>query len=162
MTATPMIPFNFAVAFFQDGTPVPLCNGAFSEVSGLEATHEPKAIREGGRYGGEIQRAGQITHATVILKRGMTGGPDLWNWFRLMGEGNIAARLRVVVTLYGPEGAGGEPRLTWVLHRALPTKFRAATFAANAAEIGIEEIHLVHEGMDLEISGAPTAGEATA
>lgn len=157
MTDWPLVPFAFDVTFYQDGNEIPLCRGAFSEVSGLEATMEPKAIREGGRYDGEVQRAGQITYATVILKRGMTAAPDLWNWFRLMGEGRTAARLRVEVVLFGPAAAGTSERvevLRWVLTNALPTKFKSATFAATAAEVGVEELHLVHEGMRLSAGAA--------
>lgn len=154
----PMIPFNFGVSFYQNGNEIPLCRGAFSEVSGLEATMEPKAIREGGRYDAEVQRAGQITWATVILKRGMTEAPDLWNWFRLMGEGRTAARLRVEIALMATEaGEDGSPqrveRLRWTLANALPTKFKAATYSATAAEVGIEELHFVHEGMSFAAGG---------
>lgn len=161
----PIIPFNFGVLFYQDASEVPLGQGAFSEVSGIEATLEPKAIREGGRYDGEVQRAGQITYATVILKRGMTTAPELWNWFHLMGEGRTAARLRVEIAVLsdpaawmaaaGDGGMREAERLRWVMENALPTKFKAATFSATAAEVGIEELHFVHEGMRLVTGGAP-------
>jgi phage tail-like protein len=81
----------------------------------------------------------------------------LWNWFKLMGEGRTAARLRVEVVLLGPAAAGSTERvevLRWVLTNALPTKFKAATFAATAAEVGVEELHLVHEGMRLSAGAA--------
>ncbi len=45
---------------------------AFAEVTGLEATMEPRAIREGGRNWGQHQRAGQVSFATVVFKRGIT------------------------------------------------------------------------------------------
>ena len=42
--------FRFHVKLFaQDGDGPVLCQGAFSEVSGLEATMAPKALKEGGR-----------------------------------------------------------------------------------------------------------------
>ena len=44
----------------------------------------------------------------------------------------------------------GEPALAWVLERALPVKFKAADLNARGAEIGIEELHLVHEGLRFE------------
>ncbi len=43
----------------------------------------------------------------------------------------------------------GTPVLTWGLARALPVKFKAADLNARGAEIGIEELHLAHEGLTL-------------
>ena len=43
--------------------------------------------------------------------------------------------------------------LTWVLDRALPVKFKAAEFNAKGSEVGIEELHLAHEGLRLERPG---------
>ncbi|MGB8818838.1 MAG: phage tail protein [Rhizobiaceae bacterium] len=150
----PVIPSFFEVKFFQNGRRVPICGGAFSEVSGLEATMEPKAIREGGRYNGEVQRAGQITYATVILKRGLTPTSHLWNWFKLLANGHTAVRMRAELVQLRPTASGGrEVALRWVMQNALPTKFKAATYTSTAAEVGIEELHFVHEGLTMR-SGA--------
>ena len=90
----PMHVFRFHVEFKEqmltsdsEGSEVILCSGAFAECSGLEATMEPKVIKEGGRNWGAHQRAGQVTFATLILKRGMTSTKDLWKWFDLVGQG---------------------------------------------------------------------------
>ena len=45
----------------DDRSSEPLCQGAFAEVSGLEAAMEPKTIKEGGANYGAHQRAGQRT-----------------------------------------------------------------------------------------------------
>lgn len=146
----PTIPSNFEVKFFQNGRRVPICSGAFSEVSGIEATMEPKAIREGGRYNGEVQRAGQITYATVILKRGITPTSHLWKWFKLLADGHSAVRLKAeVVQMQAMPSSGRQVALRWVMKNALPTKFKAATYSASATEVGIEELHFVHEGLTL-------------
>lgn len=155
----PLIPFNFEVNFFQDGRDVPLCAGAFSEVSGIEATMEPRVIRQGGQYNGEVQRAGQITYATVILKHGITAGDHLWRWFDLIASGKTAARLRAELIQFALEpGEGGAPKrvnqLHWVMENALPTKFKAATYSAMAAEVGVEELQFVHERLQLRVGGA--------
>ena len=39
--------------------------------------------------------------------------------------------------------------LTWGLARALPVKFKAADLNARGSEVGIEELHLAHEGLSL-------------
>ncbi|HEY4241170.1 MAG TPA: phage tail protein [Kofleriaceae bacterium] len=157
----PLFPFNFDVVFTsasitpaKGGAPPPnvttvrLCNASFSEVSGLEATMEPKVIKEGGRNYGTVQRVGPVTFATVVLKRGISGITDLYTWFDLVSGGAYANRMTATITLYGPD-RGDSPSIIyqWTLLRAMPTKFKTADFNATASAVGIEELHIVHEGM---------------
>jgi phage tail-like protein len=154
--------FRFHVEFRrQKDNDVQLAYGAFSECTGLEATMEPKVIKAGGANFGAYQRAGQVTFATVILKRGITTGRDLWKWFSHVNElGRYAYRLDVTIAVLGdtelapPPGepttsarASTDPRLTIQLFRALPVKFKSGDLNAKANEVGIEELHLAHEGL---------------
>ena len=83
-TRTPLGNFAFHVAFETNGKAVPAEHfGAFSEISGLEATMEHKVIKEGGRNYGPAMRIGQVNFATVILKRGIVERDNLWNWWSL-------------------------------------------------------------------------------
>ncbi|MGA2410524.1 MAG: phage tail protein [Candidatus Binataceae bacterium] len=146
--------FRFQVDFNTDpiggGTAadnVPICRGAFAECSGLEATMEPKVIKEGGRNYGPVQRMGLVSFTTVVLKRGVTTAPDLFRWFELVGNGAYAYRLAATVTMFDASGTGV---LSWKLEKALPIKFRAASFIAKSStDVGIEELHLAHEGLTL-------------
>ncbi len=161
---TPWIGFRFLVEFTatpiaaagggDEGAPEYLCEGAFSEVSGLEASMEPKAIKEGGLNYGAHQRAGSVSFATVVLKRGMTQARDLWQWWSLFAgagdaaNGAYAHRLSVRITQQAPDAT---PLLVWRLVRAMPVKFKAGDLSARASEVGVEELHLVHEGLHLEM-----------
>ena len=161
---TPLIANRFEVKFYSiapEGPPGPvdLCGGAFSEVSGLEATMEPRAIREGGQYRGEYQRAGQVTYATVILKRGITSTSHLWTWFDLVGGKMTGHRLRAELTHFesyknGPNAFKKVQRFHWVMQNAMPVKFKAATYNGTAAEVGVEELHFVHEGLSFAAGDA--------
>ena len=148
----PLHVFRFHVDFDQDpigggdSSPVPLCSGAFAECTGLEATMEPKVIKEGGRNYGAIQRSGPVTFATVILKRGMTATRDLYKWFEMVGNGSYSYRLAATITMFDASGAG---IMSWRLEKALPVKFKTADLNAKSTDIGIEELHLAHEGMTL-------------
>jgi phage tail-like protein len=149
----PLHVFRFEVTFRRDAltgnasrSPVALCSGAFAECTGLEATMEPKVIKAGGLNYGPAQRVGPVTFATVILKRGMTTTRDLWNWFQLVAGGAYAYRLSAEIAM---QDTAGKTVLTWGLARALPVKFKAADFNARGTEIGIEELHLAHEGLTL-------------
>jgi len=167
--AVPLFGFNFQVAFAREPIAArgggsgasgeeALCEGAFSEVTGLEASMETKSIKEGGANYGAHQRAGQVSFATVVLKRGMTQARDLWHWWALFAgagtpdgsarsNGAFAHRLTVRISLLDSDGT---PRLKWRLERAMPVKFKAAEFNARATDVAIEEIHLVHEGLFFE------------
>jgi phage tail-like protein len=149
-TLAPLNVFRFQVDFRADsltsggGEEVPVCSGAFAECSGLEATMEPKVIKEGGRNYGAAQRAGPVSFATVVLRRGMTTTRDLWFWFELVSRGGYSYRLAVVITMLD---SAGSPVLRWELEKALAVKFKAADLNAKATDVGIEELHLAHEGL---------------
>jgi phage tail-like protein len=155
----PVFAFQFEVTFYKEileqaqSTAVPLCAGAFSEVSGLEATMHPASIPEGGRNYGMHQRVGPVDFATVILKRGMTRGRDLWKWFELVNLGaSMTFRLNVYIKMMDSQQ---NAVMTWKLVRALPVKFKVADLGGvKTTEVAIEELHLVHEGLELEAGAA--------
>ena len=150
----PIHVFRFHVEFME--TPlgsnkspkdIILCQGAFAECTGLEATMEPKVIKAGGHNYGAAQRAGTVTFSTVILKRGMTTSRDLWNWFDLVtAQHKYAHRLSVVITVHDHQN---QPFLNYQLKNVLPTKFKGGDLNARGSEVGIEELHLAHEGLHI-------------
>lgn len=151
------IPFRFKVTLFAagQGGGSALCSGEFSEVSGLEVNMEPKTFQEGGRNWGEVQRCGPVKHSTVILKRGVTRVNDLWSWIDATTRGgNYGYRMTGEIEVKGnPEGdkPGDKPALvmTWRLIDCLPIKFKGPDLSGGAKEVAIEELHLVHEGLEL-------------
>lgn len=150
----PLGVFRFQVNFTlsrenaSDNDSRPLCGGAFSECTGLDATMEPKAINEGGRNYGQVQRAGRVNFATVVLKRGVTKNRDLWNWFHLVSNGAYAYRLTAEITQMGFNRDEEEvPVMAWTMKNALPTKFKTADYNSTFAQVAIEELHFVHEGL---------------
>ena len=133
---------------------VDICSGAFAECTGLEATMEPKVIKEGGANYGAAQRVGPVTFATVVLKRGMTSTRHLWEWFALVAGGASPYRLDARIEM---RDTAGITVLAWRLDNALPVKFKAADLNAKGSEIGVEELHLAHEGLRLDapVKGTP-------
>lgn len=149
--------FNFVVEFLDaassqtPGTSRKLCDGAFSEVTGLEATVEPFAVNEGGRNWGQIQRVGRTTFATVILRRGLTPTRHLVQWFQTIHrDGKYKHRLDVVIHVQDNER---NIKMSFRLKRALPVKLKLADLNAAGQELAIEELHLVHEGLTEELPG---------
>jgi phage tail-like protein len=147
----PLHIFRFQADFYSDSLSdgddhefIQVCSGAFSDCTGLEATMEAKVIKEGGRNYGPAQRAGAITFATVVLKRGISTNRNLWQIFNSISSGMFAPRLQVVITLLD---GNGDSIMGWQLDRAMPIKFKFADLNARGTEVGIEELHLVHEGL---------------
>lgn len=149
--AIPLHVFRFVVSVVDHpvggdapGSEQEIARGAFSEVSGLEGSMEPFEIKEGGRNWGANQRVGRTTFATVVLKRGMTSTRHLWTWFKDVANGAYGHRFDVIITLHDLRE---KPVMRWRLERALPVKYKAADLIASSNDVGIEELHLVHEGL---------------
>lgn len=142
--------FRFHVEFRRlKDNDVQLAHGAFSECTGLEATMEPKVIKAGGANYGAFQRPGRVTFATVVLKRGITTSRDLWKWFSLVNEqGKFALRLDVKILVFDEVADPARtPGLTIQLFKALPVKFKSGDLNARTTDVGVEELHLAHEGL---------------
>ena len=158
--STPTGAFAFHVAISVSGVgSKPLCTGSFADVTGLEATMEPKTIKAGGHNYGPLQRVGPVSFATVVLKRGMTEIRDLWTWWSLFSGADsqrdgtykaATARCNVQVSLARPDRS---VLLTWQLRNAMPIKFKAGDLNARGTEVAIEELHFVHEGLTLVPGG---------
>lgn len=123
-----------------------VCNGAFSEVSGLEASMTPKTLKEGGRNWGEVQLAGPTTFSTVVLKRGITDADGLWRLFdRGFRQSYYSLRLNCSIQLVNPADPE-QAIMVWTLDKVLPIKFKGPDLNATANQVAIEELHLNHEG----------------
>jgi phage tail-like protein len=128
-------------------------SGGFSEITGLEATMEPKVVREGGRNYGTVQLPGPVSFATVVMKRGMMQSRHLWRWWSLWagadGANNggwaLSGRCNVSIALLHNRA----PVLGWRLTCAMPVKFRAGDLNARGTDVAIEELHLVHHGLHM-------------
>jgi phage tail-like protein len=151
MTTSPFVAFRFQVSLTSSKLPAglgpdPLCGGAFSEVTGLEATMTPRTIREGGRNFGQIQRPGPTSFGTLSLKRGVTSRQDLWTWFNLVTNREaFASLLNGKIEIY----SGTSVAFTWTLTNALPIKFKAPDLSATATQVAIEELQLAFEDLQL-------------
>jgi phage tail-like protein len=142
--------------------------GGFSEITGLEAMMEHKAIKVGGRNYGPAMRAGTVSFSTVVLKRGIVSSQHLWRWWSMFagadgerdGRPLKENRSNVLIGLISTIGGVTEPidpkrfkpesvkraiRVGWRLRNAMPVKFRVSDFNAKGNDVAIEELHLVHE-----------------
>lgn len=132
--------------------------GGFAECTGLELEADIKEYLEGGRNDGVIRRVGRVKLAPLVLKRGMfsadadsRANPDLWLWLTRMVSGTQPiTRYNGRIEILAPKSRS--PLATWTFDRGLPQKVTGPSLNAKTGEIAIEELHIVHEGLRMEVS----------
>lgn len=126
----------------------------FTEVSGLDFETEVIEYREGNskKYN-KSKQPGLTKFANVTLKRGTFEGDFAyfkeWQKTYYFQEGNkTGSRFRRTVTikLLNEEH---KPIITWTLLNAWPSKVQSTDLKADANEVAIETMELVHEGLDI-------------
>jgi phage tail-like protein len=137
-----------------------LGDGGFCECGGLELEAEIRDYPEGGRNDGVVRGAGRAKLVPIVLKRGMLVGAGdrgtaLWDWLQGMVEGRLPiARYDGSVEVLGPaEGPPDSDRTVvarWTFDSGLPSKVSGPVLNAKTGEVGIEELHILHEGLRLE------------
>ncbi len=150
-TIIPLHVFRFQVDFYSDSLDdgddhevIEVCSGAFAIAPVWKPPWSRRPSRKAAAITAIPQRAGAITFATVVLKRGISTNRNLWQIFNSFASGMFAPRLQVMISLLD---GNGNPVMGWQLDRAMPVKFKFADLNAKGTEVGIEELHLVHEGL---------------
>lgn len=137
----PFPAFNFIVEIVPDGASKPLAGGAFSDCDGIEMSQEVKTLREGGNPNRVHRLAGPVSFGQLTLKRGVTHGFELWQWFS-DSLANPALRAGVTISVLRHD------RSEWgrfVLSRCLPIKLKAPALNAREGSVAVEEMQLAYE-----------------
>ncbi|NUO64009.1 MAG: phage tail protein [Gemmatimonadaceae bacterium] len=138
--------------------------GTFSEVSGLDAEMETEEYRQGGSNTAPRKFVKWGKYPNLVLKRGVTLNPDLWDWYyATLYKTADPARKNVLVMLTdrgtgisalagGPTSFGLPvldrlPIAVWFCRNALPEKMHGPGLNAKSSEIAIETLELAHEGL---------------
>lgn len=126
----------------------------FTEVSGLDFETEVIEYREGNskRYN-KNKQPGLTKFSNVTLKRGTFEGDyhfyKEWRKTYYFQEGNdTGSKYRRTVTI-DLMNENHEPMITWKLLNAWPSKIQSTDLKADANEIAIETMELVHEGLEI-------------
>lgn len=94
---------------------------------------------------------GLVKSGNVTMKKGMfTGDNAFWEWYGKI-KMNTIARSTITIKLLDEAGS---PLMTWSLSNAWPTKITVTDLKADANEVAIETIEIVHEGITQNDKGS--------
>lgn len=128
----------------------------FTEVSGLDFETEVIEYREGhSRAYNKTKQPGLTKFTDISLKRGTFQGDfefyKLWKQTYFYQEGNESGsmyRRTITIKLLGENGPD-DILITWQLLNAWPSKIQSTDLKADANEVAIESMTLVHEGLTI-------------
>jgi phage tail-like protein len=122
--------------------------GGFSDVSGLGNEIAYSEYRNGNESFNTVRKiANTFKNDDVTLKRGLIGSTDLFQWLKRVREGDHEPR-QVTITLLDE---ARQAVVSFRLRNAQPKKWVGPTLAAKGGgEVAMEELHLVHEGIEVE------------
>lgn len=91
---------------------------------------------------------GRAHYGNVILKRGVIGSLDLYQWWNDVRNGEVNLARSVTVQLQNEDHT--QPVLTWKFFRAWPVSYHFTPLEANGKETLIEILELAFERMEME------------
>lgn len=123
----------------------------FTEISGLDFETEVIEYREGSskKYN-KTKQPGLTKYSDITLKRGTFLGDfeffELWRKTMMFQEGKEKFRRDIIIKLLDEEHT---PIISWNVVNAWPRKVQYGDLKADANDILIETMILVHEGLSI-------------
>ena len=137
----PLVGFHYAVEIQG------MVTGYFAECSGLGSEHEVIEHKVVDDHGREIimKIPGRLKWENVSLKRGITNNMDIWDWRKMVEDGDVvSARSNGSIVMFDQQlGEVGR----WNFENAWPVKVTGPQVKSDSNEIGIEELSIAHEGL---------------
>lgn len=138
--------YNFLVDI-GDGAEGP--QAGFSEVILPTAEIEVIEYRNGNaKESGVIKLPGRQRYDNLVLKRGIIGALNLYQWWNDVRNGNFGARRNVVIHLQNEERS--DIVMTWKLFRAWPAKYTGPRLAGKGNDVAIEALEIAFERLEVE------------
>jgi phage tail-like protein len=122
--------------------------GAFRECTGLGSENEVVEYKASGQKGELVIKKvpGRLKWNNITLKRGITDSMDMWQWRKLIEQGNVtSARKNGTITMYSTDG---KAIAKWNFINAWPSKITGPGVNAGENAVAIEELELTHEGYE--------------
>ena len=120
---------------------------AFAEVEIPAAEIEAIEYREGADRSSAVRKLpGRVRYGNVVLRRGLSGRLELWEWFKAVRDGEPLRR-DVAITLLDEQR---NPVQRWLLRDAWPVKYDPSDLNAKGNEVVVETLELAVESIDLD------------
>lgn len=138
--------YNFVVDL-GNGSEGP--QAGFSEVILPGAEIEVIEYRNGNaKESGAIKLPGRQRYDNLVLKRGVIGALNLYQWWNQVRNGDVSARRSVTIQLQNEDRS--EVVMTWKLSRAWPAKYSGPRLQGKGNDVAIETLELAFERLDVE------------
>jgi phage tail-like protein len=131
---------NFRFRVEIDG----VTQAGFTECTGLGSRVEVIEYREGGDPTAVRKLPGRVSYPDVILKWGVTDSRELYNWHRVVVQGQIERRGCSIILL----DESGQDKVRWNLVNAWPSKWDGPAFNAKGSDVAIEALTITCEGVE--------------
>lgn len=120
----------------------------FSEIVMPDISIDSIEYRTGNdKESGAHKLTGLAHYGNVILRRGIIGSLDLYNWINDVRNGAPNVRRTVTITLLAEDLTAV---LIWKLLRAWPAKYSFGNLNAEGDDVAIEELVLAYERLEME------------
>ena len=143
-TKPPFTSYSFSVKIGDSIVP----SAYFTEVSGLGGEIDVDEYKEGGVNGFVHKLPRNAKFNNLVLKSGMSGTSDLYQWFDQVANSDVVLK-KITVSLLDPQDME-TPLKTWIFEKAFPVKISATDLNAQNNEIVIEHMEFAHSGMVIQ------------
>jgi phage tail-like protein len=139
--------FNFLVDLRTGQSDGP--GAGFEDVLLPEVWLDVIEYRNGNDKQNAVRKLTGLEHCgNVVLKRGMTGSLNLYQWYNEVRNGDQNALRTVTIQLQNEDHTAVV--LTWKLLRARPVKFKCGPLNAKGNDVVIETLELACERLEME------------
>ncbi|QZY54476.1 phage tail protein [Crassaminicella profunda] len=116
----------------------------FSKISGLQSEVKVHTYQEGGVNGAPHYFPENVETGTLVFYKGIGNFNPLSTLFTLVKSGKIPKILGTITLL----DENKKPKRMWEFHNAYPVKWIGPELDGLSNEVAVEEIHMVHAGIN--------------
>ena len=122
---------------------------AFSEVILPPATIDVIEYRGGNdKESGSRKIPGRVHYGNLVLKRGVIGSLDLYQWWNDVRNGNVNSARNVTIQLQNEDHS--EVVMSWRFFRTWPVRYQFSPLEGEGKDTLIEILELAVERMEME------------
>lgn len=143
----PYVEYNFLVDLGTGSSDGP--QAGFQEVSAISQSVDVIEYRNGNDKENSVRKLTGLNRVSdVMLKRGVIGALDLYQWLNQIRNGDQAALRTVLIQLTNEDHSAVV--MTWKLLRARIIKHVCGPLNAKGTDVAMEELVLAYERLEME------------